>query len=374
MYFHSVNNENDDIKNQHDKRLANVLKGWGVTKQPMDGDGNCCFNSVAFSLISNSDNLPDPQKDLLKSRGIDVSTDVVSLSATLRQLVVNEWKQNESMYQDFAPHVVVNQEAEKFLFSGFYHGDLADTMVLALANVLQCSIIVFSSIECHPVFCISPRVQTVSIPLMIAFTQYGPGHYDGVSMSADTGDASKDFCKCSCGKNSKTDKQHCVEIQSKYSTQIRCKCLKLNKACHSSCYCKNCGNPLGRRLSGLPPPRKRQRHEWQDYPQMTSYQFGIFKGEDVSSESFTMLEFFVLENIFVYCEEEGIDQSSENIIQIYNQVLKSIKNSETSLPVFFKTSEQASTFIKMHEKLLETFNVLCHNQFDWNNCKEHVLQ
>ena len=66
MYFHPVNNENSDITKQHDKHLANVLKGWGVMKQPMEGDGNCCFNAVAFSLISNIDNLSDSQKDLLK--------------------------------------------------------------------------------------------------------------------------------------------------------------------------------------------------------------------------------------------------------------------------------------------------------------------
>ena len=89
---------------------------------------------------------------------------IVNLSATLRKLVVMEWKENESMYQDFAPSIVINQEAEKILSSGFYYGDLGDTMVLALANVLQSSIIVFSSIECHPVFCITPPVQTLLLP------------------------------------------------------------------------------------------------------------------------------------------------------------------------------------------------------------------
>ena len=367
MYFHSLNNESSDIKVQHDKRLADVLKGWGVMKQPMEGDGNCCFNAVAFSLISNNDNLSDPQKDLLKTRGIDVSMDIEKLSATLRKLVVAEWKQNESIYQDFAPRIIVNEEAEKFLSSGFYHEDLADTMILALANVLQSTIIVFSSIECHPVFCITPRVQTISIPFMVVFIQYGSGHYDGVLISPDADNSSTGVYKCSCGKNDKTIQEHCIEIKSKYTTQIRCKCLKYNKGCHSSCYCKNCSNPLGRRLSGDTPPRKRQKHEWLH---TNSYQFGVYKGEDVSSGPLTMLEFFTFENILMYCEEEGIDQTPLNIIQIYNQILMSVKKSETSLPLFFKTTEEASSFIKMHQKLLETFNILCKNQFDWNACKE----
>jgi len=66
LYFHSLNNEDSDVTAQHNKRLTNVLKGWGVTKYPMEGDGNCCFNAVAFSLISNADNLTRSQKDLIE--------------------------------------------------------------------------------------------------------------------------------------------------------------------------------------------------------------------------------------------------------------------------------------------------------------------
>ena len=43
---------------------------------------------------------------------------------------------------------------------------------------------------------------------------------------------------------------------------------------------------------------------------MNSYQFGVYKGEDVSSGPLTLLDFFIFENIITYCEEEGIDQSS----------------------------------------------------------------
>ena len=69
----------------------------------------------------------------------------------------------------------IQVEAPKFLSSGFYHSDLADTMVLALANALEASIIVFSSVECHPFFCTTPRKQGTPTPIMIAFTQFGCG-------------------------------------------------------------------------------------------------------------------------------------------------------------------------------------------------------
>ena len=85
-YFNSLNNESHDIKVQHDKRLSNVLEGWGVMKQPREGDGNCCFNAIAFSLINNNDTLSKLEKDSLKSRGIDTSLNLNDLSARLRQL------------------------------------------------------------------------------------------------------------------------------------------------------------------------------------------------------------------------------------------------------------------------------------------------
>jgi len=140
-----------------------------------------------------------------------------------------------------------------------------------------------------------------------------------------------------------------------------------DKVCHSSFYCNN---PLVKRISGEIPPRKRHKHEWQNYSQMNSYQFGIFKGEDVSSGPLTMLKFFMFENILMHCEEEGIDHTPSNITQIYSQILMSAKSSEIALPLYFKTIKEASSFIKRHNKLLETFDVLCKNQFDWNACKE----
>ena len=161
-------------------------------------------------------------------------------------MVVTEWKNNSSTYQDFLPNANIIQEADNFLTSGFYHGDLADTMILALANILQATIAVFSSIECHPVFCITPRVQTISFPFMVAFTQFGSGHYDGVSIIPDSEEPLKQSSACRCGKNDKGNKEHYIEITSKYTTLIKCPCLKSNLGCQESCYCKNCNNPLGK--------------------------------------------------------------------------------------------------------------------------------
>ena len=106
--------------------------------------------------------------------------DIQGVAIRLRQLAVNEWLENSASYQEFMMDNDIKLEAPKFLSSGFYHSDLADTMVLSLANALEATITVFSSVECHPLFCVTPRKQITSTPIMIAFTQFGSGHYDGV--------------------------------------------------------------------------------------------------------------------------------------------------------------------------------------------------
>lgn len=46
----------------------------------------------------------------------------------------------------------IQQEVPKFLEPGYFHGDLVDTMLTCLLNVLQTPIIVLSSIAYHPFF------------------------------------------------------------------------------------------------------------------------------------------------------------------------------------------------------------------------------
>lgn len=52
----------------------------------------------------------------------------------------------------------------------------------------------------------------------------------------------------SCGKNDKRNRTHCHPTESKYTTIVRCKCYRKNKACTSICKCKSCNNPHGRKL------------------------------------------------------------------------------------------------------------------------------
>ena len=64
-------------------------------------------------------------------------------------------------------------------------------------------------------FYITPRVQVISIPFMVAFMQCGSGHYDEILIS--TGDnvdnPSKDNGKCSCGKMKKLIKIYALRLR-----------------------------------------------------------------------------------------------------------------------------------------------------------------
>jgi len=168
-------------------------------KHTVEGDGDCCFSAVDFSLINNLRLLSGSNKKFLQDLGIDLSMDLPAMAMQLRKITVREWLENSSYYEGFLMDVCVEQEAPKFLESGYFHGNLADTMITALSNALHTPVMVFSSIECHPFFCITPETQEVSVPLMVAFNQFGAGHYDGVLPKPN--DKALDATKCSCGKN-----------------------------------------------------------------------------------------------------------------------------------------------------------------------------
>lgn len=61
----------------------------------------------------------------------------------LRNLTVAKWKSNQQNYEGFVPGVDIQQEAMKFMQNGYFCGELADSIVLALYNLLGLPFIVF---------------------------------------------------------------------------------------------------------------------------------------------------------------------------------------------------------------------------------------
>ena len=240
LFFHPSSNADNAEHELSEKRLDCVLKGWGMKRHYIEGDGNCCFSAVAFSLSNNAALILEYNSEFFASLGINPNDDLQSRSMQLRNLTVTEWTNNSQEYEGFVPEVNIADEAKKFLVSGYFYGDLADTIVLALSNTLGLPFIIFSSSICQPVITITPRNLKAPTPIYLAFKQCGPGHYDA-AVVCSTGsknalpvpicasDEKAAESSCSCGKNDKMNKSHCHPTQSKYTTIVKCICVKNNK-------------------------------------------------------------------------------------------------------------------------------------------------
>ena len=321
LFFRGSHSCKTSTENDHECRLSAVLKAWNMCRQKVEGDGNCCFSAVAFSITVNWDAFTEEEREVLLSHGLSSSMNLTLMADHLRKLAVDEWLENPLYYQSFlVDSVQVEQEARKFLLPGYFYGDLADTMVLSIANAINTTIIVFSSIQCQPVIVVTPRSLKTKLPLMLAFTQFGAGHYDAIMPLVENTSISK--TSCTCGRDDKTEQVHCQERLQKYTTIIRCKCLLNKSSCSDRCKCKNCGNPCGKKevINSLK-KRKRFRHEWQNYTHENSAQFAKNRRESITTGPFSITEYFVLINILDVGEENGLDMDSSTILNIYNQVL-----------------------------------------------------
>lgn len=282
---------------------------------------------MAFSLISNLQLLTEQNKQFLQDLGVHLSVDMVTMATQLRQVLVREWTENSSYYEGFLIDTCIEREAPKFLDPGYFHGNLADTMISGLSNALQTPIIVFSSIECHPFLCVTPETQRISVPIMVAFTQFGAGHYDGVISKERISD-NVQSTKCSCGKNDRNGGTHCDTVKCKYTTICRCPCLKINAACTELCKCRNCSNPHGQQSTGDTHKRKRSKHVWQEYEQTSSLEFAHSKCEKVMSGPLTKVEFFLLDNILRYCDDSDTETTPETIHVIYETIVTSVSEKD----------------------------------------------
>ena len=98
LFFDQQFNESDTYE-QHEQRLNNVIMAWGMHRCKMAGDGNCCFYSVAFSLITNAIQIKEHNSDLFETINIDPEGSLNDVAKHLRQLAVKEWQSNSQDYE-----------------------------------------------------------------------------------------------------------------------------------------------------------------------------------------------------------------------------------------------------------------------------------
>lgn len=169
-------------KNEHSSRLSDVLTSWNFQHVQVPGDGNCLFTSVALHLQSVGQMPAAPLHSIVESLGIDLSVDSVEeIAAQLRRAVVAEWLGDHySEYTRFLAFSQLEQEAQRFLRSGEFAGDVGDLVIAALSNVLHSPIVLFTSIVNMPILVLTPSHEPMDNPqpIHLTFEQHGAGHYD----------------------------------------------------------------------------------------------------------------------------------------------------------------------------------------------------
>lgn len=114
----------------------------------------------------------------------------------LRRLIVEEFfGQNRHVDEPFlvTSTDLYEKEAQKFLQPRFYESELGNCVPLAMSNILQMPIVIFTSMENYPVTHVIPRGRVLSeVPLYLSYDHSGSGHYNLVveETTADSGTVS----------------------------------------------------------------------------------------------------------------------------------------------------------------------------------------
>lgn len=175
----SDNRNGTEVSNNHRSNLTRNLASFGLTSDPVSGDGDCVFSSI----VKQSKKLPQlteeesPLAAHLLSSGLGRTEEEDAY--TLRQLFVNNVQSNE-LYQvvtGVSPERL-NEETELFRERGTFCGNLGDLVVKDCADLLQVPIVVITSLASFPYTTFLPDSVMVSTPLYLAYDATACGHYD----------------------------------------------------------------------------------------------------------------------------------------------------------------------------------------------------
>ena len=327
-YFQPVTStmkDNDEIDTEMDTRLSE----YGLVHTPVAKDGNCFFHSVALNITSNLDSW----LTCLTRIGIDSTLDSKILSMKLRQAFVREiLGERHELYKSFLIRDLDYRiEANKFLQDGFYASSVGDLMPLAMATILQTSILIIPTTSNNHPFYVTPQAGCMEGTIILVYNPTGPGHYDAAlpyssTVGQSTVSTLTTTARCRCGVNKKNSGSICSP-SAVYSS--RCKCYLNSQPCGSQCSCKGCANPHGARIpSPKKQKRKRRLHSLQtDIP--TSKRFAVERGESLSNGSWSDFESIVLEEIMMHHQ----DAAAIDITNTYNKIVYYSKSTFCNTPL-----------------------------------------
>ncbi len=137
----------------HERRLDDLIHTCGLTRLSVPKDGNCCFTAVSLALKIVYDNVNSEIQRDFKAFPFDIEVEHIEImSDLLRKLVYKEWLDNQEYYQSFVPDGCFEEEASKFLTSGFFMSSLGDTLVSARVMHLESQSLSLAQFQGLPFF------------------------------------------------------------------------------------------------------------------------------------------------------------------------------------------------------------------------------
>ena len=279
-------------------------------------------------------------------------------------------------------------EAQKFLESGHYDSELGNCVPLAMSNILQIPLVIFTSMENYPITQVIPRTRVLSeVPIYLACSHSDSGHYNvavegnrnrtqaNYATTEATGKAEPDMhlqvevdlptkheAGCSCGRGAagKTGKsEFCKYYKS------RCPCFRKLRGCNDKCSCRSCDNPFGKKAQekvqekGIfdPLPRKRP---WQDLQQdikQTNKGYMENKTEKPIATSWLQDELYVIEALFLYLLVTSQEITLDKIFADYHKIIEFCSEVTSYQNVFCMRPRSLSAITKKLQEIKDKLKV-----------------
>ena len=369
--------DTDMERQTHEDRLDSVLRSWNFERITVPGDGDCLFTSVAMNIKHFSQLGNESLCNILKDLSIDPNIQSIpGIVSILRKAVVDEWLgENTGDYQSFLTLDQLQEQAQAFLNSGTFTGDIGDLVVRALTNVLKSPIVVFTSVENMPTIVLTPPHVAIANtqPLHIAFNAHGLGHYDAAFWASPEPQqlteesTSPQQPTCSCGRKS-TKGTPCSLQLNVYTT--RCPCYNLQSGCNHKCRCKNCQNPYGKRLAPAEKPaagtkRKIEPHTYQkqSLKGIKTMKFMDQVNEPVKTGAFSIIETLlisaIIQNLYNPDQQVTIDEiETLKIHSAYTSIRKVAEAFNLQLPVHDRSLTEVAQMCESYCQRYQLFDRL----------------
>ena len=172
-----------DVIEAHRKQLKRNLAAFDLQIEEVVGDGDCAFTSIIKQLHKAVPNLTKEADNFIRSLGLLKSEEQDTL--VLRQMFVDRMLEPDEKLREFIRNGdsdILRRNIEAFRCPGFFNNEVGDFVMKAASSILRIPIVIISSNE--SAYCIPfvPPDPVMKVPLYVAFTSYGPGHYDSTDL------------------------------------------------------------------------------------------------------------------------------------------------------------------------------------------------